>query len=106
MKMRMVKSINFLIPIIIISCIKISFHLPYKQTEGIIKATVRKSILEDKHPIPGYSQICRRTNKLDIDIHSSIDDDEDDDNVIIIAADGPGIKRLQTEVNEFKINGI
>ncbi len=25
--------------IIIISCFKISFHLPYRQTEGIIKAT-------------------------------------------------------------------
>jgi hypothetical protein len=33
-------------------------------------------------------QICRRTNKLDIDINSSIDDDD----YIIIAADSTGIK--------------
>ncbi len=77
--------------ILIISHIKVYLHLPYRQTEGIIKATVvGKSILKDKQPIPSYSQICRRTNKLDIDINSSIDDD--DDVVIIIAADSTGIK--------------
>ena len=75
--------------ILIISHIKIYFHLPYRQTEGIIKATIGKSILEDKQPIPSYSQICRRTNKLDIDIDSSIDDD---DGVITIAIDSTGIK--------------
>ena len=75
--------------ILIIGHIRVCLHLPYRQTEGIIKATVGKSIPEYKQP-PSYSQICRRINKLDIDINSSIDDD--DDVVIIAAADSTGIK--------------
>ncbi len=73
--------------ILIIGHIRVYLHLPYRQTEGIIKATVGKSIPRYKQPSPSYSQICRRTNKLDIDINSSIDDD-----VVIIAADSTGIK--------------
>ena len=74
--------------ILIISHIRVYLHLPYRQTEGIIKATVGKGIPEYKQPSsPSYSQICRRTNKLDIDINSSIDDDD-----VIIAADSTGIK--------------
>jgi Transposase DDE domain len=83
MKIRKAKST---IPdsfILIIGHIKVYFRLPYRQTEGIIKATGKN--LPD-HPC--YSQICRRTNKLDIDINSSIDDDD----VVIIAADSTGIK--------------
>ena len=72
--------------ILIISYIRVYFHLPYRQTEGIIKATIGKSIPDYKQP-PSYSQICRRTNKLDIDINSGIDGD-----VVIIAADSTGIK--------------
>ena len=49
---------------------------------------VGKSIPEYKRPSPSYSQICRRTNKLDIDINSSIESDD----VVIIAADSTGIK--------------
>ena len=71
--------------ILIISHIRVYFHLPYRQTEGIMKATVGKNLT---YP-PCYSQICRRINKLDIDINNSIDDD---DFVIIIAADSTGIK--------------
>ncbi len=52
--------------ILIMGHIRICFHLPYRQTEGIIKATIGKSIPEYKQPSPSYSQICRRTNKLDI----------------------------------------
>jgi hypothetical protein len=70
--------------ILIIGHIKVYLHLPYRQTEGIIKAAGKN--LPD-HPC--YSQICRRINKLDIDINNSIDDD---DVVIIIAADSTGIK--------------
>ncbi len=90
MKIRKAKST---IPdsfILIISYIRIYFYLPYRQTEGIIKATIGKSIPEDKRPAaPSYSQICRRTNKLEIDINSRIDDNND---VVIIAADSTGIK--------------
>ncbi len=72
--------------VLIVGHIKVYLHLPYRQTEGIIKATVGKNLPD--HPC--YSQICRRVNKLDIDIHNSIEND--DDVVIIIAADSTGIK--------------
>lgn len=69
----------------IIGYIRIYFHLPYRQTEGIIKATGKN--LPDH---PSYSQICRRVNKLDITSNRLDDDDDDDD--IIIAIDSTGIK--------------
>ena len=79
--------------ILVIGYIRVCLHLPYRQTEGLIKATLGKNIPEDKQPsAPCYSQICRRINKLDIDINNSIDDDDDNDVVIIIAADSTGIK--------------
>lgn len=69
--------------ILVIGYIRVYFRLPYRQTEGIIKATGKS--LPDH---PSYSQICRRVNKLDIDINSRIDDDDG----IIIAIDSTGIK--------------
>jgi DDE family transposase len=75
--------------ILIISYIRVYFRLPYRQTEGIIEATIGKSIPEYKQP-PSYSQICRRTNKLDIDINSG--DDGINNDIVIIAADSTGIK--------------
>ena len=85
--------------ILIIGHIKVYLHLPYRQTEGIIKATGKN--LPD-HPC--YSQICRRINNLDIDINNSIDDD--DDAVIIIAADSTGIKVTNRGLGGCKINGM
>ena len=67
----------------IIGYMRIYFHLPYRQTEGIIKATGKN--LPDH---PSYSQICRRVNKLDI-TSNRLDDNDDD---IIIAIDSTGIK--------------
>ncbi len=105
MKIRKAKST---IPdsfILIISYIRVYFHLPYRQTEGIIKATIGKSIPEYKQPAaPSYPQICRRTNKLDIDINSG-DDGIDNDIVIIIAADSTGIKVTNRGLDGCKING-
>ncbi len=86
--------------ILIIGYIKVYLHLPYRQTEGIIKATIGKNLPD--HPC--YSQICRRTNKLDIDINSS-DDDDDDVVIIIAAADSTGIKVTNRGLNGCKING-
>ena len=63
--------------------------MPYRQTEGLIKATIGKKLPTDK--TPSYSQICRRTNKLDIDINYRINDNNDDDS-IVIAIDSTGIK--------------
>ncbi len=84
--------------ILIIGYIQIYFHLPYRQTEGIIKATIGKNLPD--HPC--YSQICRRINKLDIDINNSIDDDV----VIIIAADSTGIKVTNRGLDGCKISGM
>ncbi len=69
--------------ILLIGHIRVYFHLPYRQTEGIIKATGKNL---PSHP--SYSQICRRVNKLDI-ISNRLDDDDDG---IIIAIDSTGIK--------------
>jgi len=73
--------------ILVVGHIRVCFHLPYRQTEGIIKATGKS--LPD-HPC--YSQICRRVNKLDISSNILDDDDDDDDDNIIIAIDSTGIK--------------
>ncbi len=73
--------------IFVIGHIRVYFHLPYRQTEGIIKATIRKNLPD--HPC--YSQICRRVNKLDIiNNRTSINDNNNND--VIIAADSTGIK--------------
>jgi hypothetical protein len=70
--------------ILAIGHIRVYFHLPYRQTEGIIKAIGK--CLPDH---PSYSQICRRINKLDI-TSNSLDDNDNDG--IIIAIDSTGIK--------------
>jgi Transposase DDE domain len=76
--------------ILVIGYIRVYLHLPYRQTEGIIKAT-GKNIIPNH---PSYGQICRRLSRLDIDSSSSrIEDDDDDDyGDIVIAIDSTGIK--------------
>jgi hypothetical protein len=59
------------------------FHLPYRQTEGVVRAHAGKEIPS----IPDYSTINRRVNKLDIKINEKIGNDD-----IIIALDSTGIK--------------
>jgi hypothetical protein len=73
-KIRMAKGTNFLIPSFLSLVISVyAFTFPIdKQKKDSIKATIGKSIPKDKRPAPSYSQTCRRTNKLDIDINSSI----------------------------------
>lgn len=68
-----------------IGYIRCSFHLPYRQTEGIINATGKR--LPDKSP--SFGHICKRINKLNIDIKRRDKTDEDD---LIIAVDSTGIK--------------
>jgi len=67
------------------------FHLPYRQTEGIVRAHAANTLPS----IPDYSRICRRINRLDI----KIDDDDDQDksslqhdDYFVIAIDSTGIK--------------
>jgi hypothetical protein len=73
--------------ILVIGYIRVYFHLPYRQTEGIIKATGKS--LPDH---PSYSQICKRVNKLDIINNRMGIDDDDDEKNIVIAIDSTGIK--------------
>ncbi len=65
------------------------FHLPYRQTEGVVRAHAAKTILSS---IPHYSNISRRINRLDIKI--SDDDDKSSlyDDYFVIAIDSTGIK--------------
>ncbi len=70
--------------ILVISHIRSCFHLPYRQTEGVIKATGKTL---PSHP--SYGQICKRINKLNINITKG---NTDDDDYIIIAVDSTGIK--------------
>ena len=66
---------------------KAYFHLPYRQTEGIVKAHS-----ESKLPsIPDYSTISRRINRLDIKIDEYKQKGKDD-YIIIVAIDSTGIK--------------
>ena len=71
--------------ILVVGHIRVYFHLPYRQTEGIIKAT-GKSL--PNHP--SYGHMCKRINRMNVDITGSIRTDDDDD--IIIAVDSTGIK--------------
>ncbi len=60
--------------ILVIGCIRLCFHIPYRQTEGVIKAT-GKSL--PSHP--SYGHICKRINKLNIDINDNDKKKRDDD---------------------------
>ena len=71
--------------ILAIGCIRYYFHLPYRQTEGIIKVAGGRIL--PNHPC--HEQICKRINKLNInDSNSEINESED----IVIAIDSTGIK--------------
>lgn len=59
------------------------FHLPYRQTEGFLKA-LRK--FESRIRVPDYSTIDRRVNKLNIRLGERYGDD------VVIAIDASGIK--------------
>jgi Transposase DDE domain len=71
--------------ILVIGYIRISFRLPYRQMEGIIKATGKRLPAN-----PSYGHICKRMNKLTVNIKK--DNTDDDDGYIIIAVDSTGIK--------------
>ena len=63
------------------------FHLPYRQTEGGVRAHTTTTVPS----IPDYSRICRRINRLNITIS---DDDKSSlhDDYFVIAIDSTGIK--------------
>jgi IS5 family transposase len=71
--------------ILAIGYIRYSFHLPYRQTEGIIKATGKRLPSNS----PSYGHICKRINKLSIDIKRDGTGDGDD---LMISIVSTGIK--------------
>lgn len=58
------------------------FHLPYRQTQGVVIAHASKKV----PAIPHYSTISRRINRLEIKINEKLGND------IVIALDSTGIK--------------
>ncbi|HXG06550.1 MAG TPA: transposase, partial [Nitrososphaera sp.] len=61
------------------------FHLPYRQTEGVVRAHAGSKVPS----IPDYSTLCRRINSLDIRV-----DEEKVGNNIVIALDSTGIIKV------------
>ena len=64
------------------------FHLPYRQTEGV----VREHAFNTLPSIPDYSNISRRINRLDIKISSDDGKSIVNDDNFLIAIDSTGIK--------------
>lgn len=60
------------------------FHLPYRQTEGFLKALRR---FDSRIEVPDYSTIDRRVNRLGVKL-----DEEDYGNDLVIAVDASGVK--------------
>jgi hypothetical protein len=61
------------------------FHLPYRQTEGFLKALRR---YDSRIEVPDYSTIDRRVNRLDV----RLDEEDRYGDDLIIAVDASGIK--------------
>src|SRR5215211_8695756 len=61
---------------------RVYFHLPYRQTEGLVRAHASTRV----PCIPHYSTISRRINRLEIKINEKLGND------IVIALDSTGIK--------------
>jgi hypothetical protein len=69
------------------------FHLPYRQTEGVVREHASKTLPS----VPDYSNINRRINRLNIKINDDYDDVNNNsslqhDDYFIIAIDSTGIK--------------
>ena len=64
------------------------FHLPYRQTEDVVREHVEKILPS----IPDYSNINRRINRLDIKISSDNNESSLRDDYFVIAIDSTGIK--------------
>ena len=79
------------------------FHLPYRQTEGIVRAHAANTLPS----IPDYSRICRRINRLNIKINDDVNNNSSlqHDDYFIIAIDSTGINVSNREVNGLDISG-
>ena len=77
------------------------FHLPYRQTEGVVRAHAANTLPS----IPDYSRICRRINRLNIKISDNDKSNLYDDN-FVIAIDSTGVKVTNREENGLDISGM
>jgi len=59
---------------------RVYFHLPYRQTEGVVREHASSTLPS----IPDYSNISRRINRLDIKINNKNKNNNDDYFVIVI----------------------
>ena len=64
------------------------FHLPYRQTEGVIREHASNTLPS----IPDYSNINRRINRLDIKVNNHDKSNLQYDDYFIIAIDYTGVK--------------
>ena len=64
------------------------FHLPYRQTEGVVREHASNTLPS----IPDYSNISRIINRLDIKIDDDADKSSLHDDHFVIAVDSTGIK--------------
>jgi hypothetical protein len=67
---------------------RVYFHLPYRQTEGVVREHASNTLPS----IPDYSRICRRINRLDIKINIYEDKSSLHDDNFVIAIDSTGVK--------------
>jgi transposase len=76
--------------LLLLGYVKVYFHLPYRQTEGIAQGHARGKVPS----IPDYTTISRRINRLNIKVEDAIITDKEStkDNYTIIAIDSTGIK--------------
>ena len=70
--------------------VRVYFHLPYRQTEGVVREHSSNTLPS----IPDYSNISRRINRLDIKISSDVDNKSNlqHDDYFVIAIDSTGVK--------------
>ena len=79
------------------------FHLPYRQTEGVVREHASNTLPS----IPDYSRICRRINRLNIKIND--DDDKSslhDDNFVIAIDSTTGVKVTNREESGLDTSGM
>ena len=67
---------------------RIYFHLPYRQTEGVVREHASNTLPS----IPHYSSISRRINRLDIKISDDDNKSSLHDDYFVIAIDSTGLK--------------
>ncbi len=72
----------------LLGCMRAYFHLPYRQTEGVVREHASSTLPS----IPDYSNISRRINRLDIKISSDDGKSIVNDDNFVIAIDSTGIK--------------